>query len=47
MGAVLAPVVDDEDLRDVPEEASHDVADPLFAAKSRYEGGGPKEAFRG
>jgi hypothetical protein len=44
---ILAPVVDDEHLRYVPEEASHHVADPRFAPKRGDERGGPERAFRG
>ena len=43
---VIAPVVDDEDLRNVPEKAPHHVTDPRFTLKRGDEGGGPKSAFR-
>jgi hypothetical protein len=45
-GPVFAPVVDDENLRDVPEEAPYHVTDPRFTLKRGNEGGGPKGAFR-
>ncbi len=44
-GPVLAPVVDDEDLRNVPEKAPYHVTDPRFTLKRGDEGGGPKERF--
>ncbi len=43
---VFAPVVDDENLRNVPEKAPYHVTDPRFAPKRGDEGGGPKDAFR-
>ena len=42
---VFAPVVDDEDVRNVSEETRDHVTDPRFAPKRGDEGGGPKEAF--
>ena len=43
---VFAPVVDDDDLRNMPEKALDHVTDPRFAPKRGNEGGGPKGAFR-
>lgn len=45
-GPVSAPVVDDENLRNMPEKTPYHVTDPRFTLKRGNEGGGPKGAFR-
>ncbi len=45
-GPVFGPVIDDENLRNVPEKAFHHVTDPRFTLKRGNERGGPKDAFR-